>query len=213
MNDINNQSGYWNRVAGIKNFTHPLIQKLVDKYLHPENVILDYGCGYGRITGALAEAGFKNVTGVDSSLAMIERGQKENSSLNLIHIDPCHLPFPENYFDVIILFAVLTCIPANTAQESLIKTLCSKLKKGGLIYVSDYYLQQEKLEVSSYDAFENDPSNFGIFTLAEGATFRHHTREWIQSLFQHFKLLEETSMEVSTMNGHAATAFQLVAKK
>ena len=213
MNDINNQTVYWNSVAEVKNFTHPLEERLIKKYLQQGDIILDYGCGYGRITTALFERGFKNITGADTSSEMVIRGRKQNPALNLVHIeDASLLPFPDNHFDVIILFAVLTCIPANAAQESLIKILSSKLKKGGLIYVSDYYLQADKNEVSRYHYLENNRANYGVFTLAEGATFRHHTIEWIQNLFQRFQILEEISIEVKTMNGHSATAFQLLAK-
>jgi hypothetical protein len=58
-----------------------------------------------------------------------------------------------------------------------------------------------------------DKDNYGVFTLPEGATFRHHTREWIAELLTDFKIMEERAVAVRTMNGHIAEAFQIVAMR
>jgi SAM-dependent methyltransferase len=214
MNDINNQKAYWNSVAQIKQFTHPANESLVYKYFKTTGNILDYGCGYGRITGILFNAGFKNIVGVDTSYQLIERGKQLNNGIKLLAIEnPLAMPFSDAYFDVIILFAVLTCIPSNDGQKELISLLQSKLKNGGIIYISDYYLQKETNEVSRYEYLNGDPLNYGVFALPEGATFRHHTREWIKELLQDMEILEEVPTEVKTMNGHSAMAFQIIARK
>ncbi|WP_318484851.1 class I SAM-dependent methyltransferase [Photobacterium leiognathi] len=36
--------------------------------------ILDFGCGYGRITKQLSELGYREVVGIDSSKEMVKRG-------------------------------------------------------------------------------------------------------------------------------------------
>jgi SAM-dependent methyltransferase len=214
MNGINNQTSYWNSVAHIKQFTHPLNEALVNKYIKADDYILDYGCGYGRITGILFNAGFKNIVGVDTSSRLIERGKQLNPGIKLLAIEnPLAMPFSDAYFDVIILFAVLTCIPSNDGQKELISLLQSKLKNGGIIYISDYYLQEETSEVSRYEYFNDDPLNYGVFTLPEGATFRHHTKEWIKELLQDLEILEEVPTQVKTMNGNSAMAFQIIARK
>jgi SAM-dependent methyltransferase len=214
MNDINNQVNYWNSVAHIKHFTHPLNEFLVSKYFKESSYILDYGCGYGRITGMLFNSGYKRIIGVDTSLELIKRGKQLNPGLELLAIDnPLSMAVENNCFDIVILFAVLTCIPSNDGQKELISLLQSKLKPGAILYISDYYLQQETNEVSRYENLNGDPLNYGVFTLAEGATFRHHTREWIRELLQDMEILEEVPTEVKTMNGHSAMAFQIIARK
>jgi SAM-dependent methyltransferase len=214
MNDINNQVNYWNSVAPVKNFTHPLNEFLVNKYFKESGFILDYGCGYGRITSSLFNSGYKSIIGVDTSRALIERGKHLHPEIEFMEIDnPLSMPFDNNRFDVVILFAVLTCIPSNEGQKELISLLQSKLKSGGILYISDYYLQQETNEVSRYEYLNDDPLNYGVFTLPEGATFRHHTREWIKELLQNMEILEEVPTEVKTMNGHSAMAFQIIARK
>lgn len=91
--------------------------------------------------------------------------------------------------------------------------LQSKLKPGGFIYISDYYLQDNEVSKSRYTFFNNDIDNFGVFTLPEGATLRHHTKEWVATLVKDFSILTESIIEVKTMNGNSASAFQLIVQK
>ena len=211
--DINNQKQYWDSVADKKTFTHPIDIAWLSKYVGKDASILDYGCGYGRVVSILCEHGFSNVVGFDTSRMLIERGLRQ-TGLNLVHINtPAALPVADNSVDCIILFAVLTCIPANEGQTELLALLHSKLKPDGIIYISDYYLQPDLSEVTRYSSFNSDPANYGVFTLAEGATFRHHTREWIVELLHNFHIKQERTVGVTTMNGHKAQAFQLIARK
>lgn len=106
----------------------------------------------------------------------------------------------------------MTCIPSKSGQKELINILKNKLAPNGLLYISDYYLQDNRSEVKEYKNLDEDTNNYGVFTLPEGAAFRHHTREWIMELQEEFKLVSEKIVDVKTMNGHTAKAFQIVAK-
>jgi SAM-dependent methyltransferase len=211
--DLDNQKEYWNRVAEIKTFTHPIDLELLNRFLNKQSIIVDFGCGYGRIVKQLTDLGFENVLGYDTSKELIARGIQENN-LSLFHIEnPIELPLEDNSVDCILLFAVLTCIASNEGQEKLINLLFSKLKKGGIIYISDYYLQENSVEVEQYEFLNGDANNFGVFKLPEGATFRHHTKEWIKTLTKSFEILIENPIVVKTMNGNTAEGFQLIGKK
>jgi len=210
--DINNQTEYWNAVANQKEFTHPLDGDLLKKYFSIDGKILDYGCGYGRTVNQFIQLGYRNVVGYDTSKELIKRGIT-SSSLPIYHINnPTELPIEDNSVAGILLFAVLTCIPSNKGQDELIKLLHSKLKHGGIIYISDYYLQNNSTEMERYEYLNSDKNNFGVFTLKEGVVFRHHTKEWIAELLKDFTIAEEKQIVVTTMNGHKAEAFQLIAK-
>lgn len=211
--NIDNQKEYWDEVAEIKTFTHPIDIELINTFLNKQSIIVDFGCGYGRIVKQLTDFGFENVCGFDTSKELIARGISENN-LVLYHIDnPTELKIEDNSIDCIILFAVLTCIPSNKGQNSLISLLLSKLKKGGILYISDYYLQENSVEVERYEYLNGDKNNFGVFKLPEGAIFRHHTKEWIKTLTKDFEIISETPIIVETMNGNIANGFQLIAKK
>jgi SAM-dependent methyltransferase len=209
---IDNQKNYWDSVAQLKTFTHPINIDLLLQFADKNTAIIDYGCGYGRIVKELIDGGFSNIAGYDTSIELINRGK--NIPLPIHHIsDPSQLPLDDNSVDCFLLFAVLTCIPSNNGQSGLIKLLRSKLKPGGYIYISDYYLQDNEVSKSRYTYFNNEMDNFGVFSLPEGATLRHHTKEWITHLFKDFSIKKENIIEVKTMNGSSAKAFQLIAQK
>jgi SAM-dependent methyltransferase len=211
--DLDNQQEYWNRIAETKTFTHPVNSSLLDRLVNKNAIIMDYGCGYGRVVSILRDSGYAQVTGYDTSIGLIQRGTKAGIP-DLCFIDePAHLPVQDGTVDCILLFAVLTCIPANEAQTQLINILHTKLNPGGILYLSDYYLQNNTDETGKYEYLNGNIDNYGVFTLTEGATFRHHTKEWIATLLQQFIISEEQDVPVRTMNGHQAQAFQLIAQK
>jgi SAM-dependent methyltransferase len=211
--NLDNQKEYWDEVAEIKTFTHPIDIELLNPFLNKQSTIVDFGCGYGRIVKELRDLGFENVCGFDTSKELIARGISEND-LTLYHIEnPTELTLEDNSVDCIVLFAVLTCIPSNEGQNNLIKLLLSKLKKGGILYISDYYLQEKSVEVERYEYLNGDKNNYGVFKLPEGATFRHHTKEWIKTLTKDFEILIENPLIVKTMNGNIANGFQIIGKK
>jgi SAM-dependent methyltransferase len=208
--DIDNQQPYWNRVANVKSFTHPLDLGVLRRFCSEAGRVLDFGCGYGRLVRELNAAGYANVVGYDTSKNLIRRGQKEG--LDSIHFieSAADLPVEDGSLDAVLIFAVLTCIPSNEGQRALIDLLARKLKPGGIVYVSDYFLQADRLANKGYRCLNDDPLNDGVFTLAEGATFRHHSRAWIAELFGAFECKLEVEIEVLTMNGHVSQAFQQV---
>ncbi len=214
MPGIDNQQPYWDEVAASKTFTHPTDQALLNTWFRKDFKLLDYGCGYGRIVNEFTLNGFTNITGVDTSGALIERGKKLFPQASLLHIkEVVDLDHFTNDFDAVLLFAVLTCIPSNKGQKQLMDRLFARLKKGGLLYISDYYLQPNSSEVKAYSSLNNDADNYGVFSLPEGAVFRHHTKEWIRELLQPFEMLSEKPVPVKTMNGHVAEAFQVLVRK
>jgi SAM-dependent methyltransferase len=210
---LDNQQPYWNRVANTKTFTHPIDLGLLAQFCNQNSRIVDFGCGYGRLVTELKASGYHQVTGYDTSKNLIRRGQAAGvSDIHWIAV-PEDLPEEDGSLDVVLLFAVLTCIPSNAGQRALIQLLRRKLKPSGMLYISDYYLQPDRLASGSYKCLDDDPENAGVFTLAEGVTFRHHTQEWIGALLQDFRIVHETAVEVLTMNGNRSSAFQLIGRK
>ncbi len=214
MASIDNQHAYWDAVALEKTFTHPIDLQLLESFIPQKDAqILDFGCGYGRLVQELQTAGYSNVAGYDTSAALIARGRAAGNR-DLHHIaTPAALPVADGSIDAILLFAVLTCIPSNAGQRTLIALLRRKLRPGGLLYISDYSLQAARIEAGIYTRLDGDPENDGVFTLPEGVTLRHHSRAWITTLLQDFEIVHEGMVEVVTMNGNRSEAFQIVARK
>ena len=76
--NIDNQKEYWDQVAEVKTFTHPIDLELLSTFLNKQSRIVDFGCGYGRIVKQLVDCGFENVCGFDTSKELIARGMSEN---------------------------------------------------------------------------------------------------------------------------------------
>ncbi len=208
------QSGkYWEEEGATKTFTHPVNLEWLAGNLEPDCRILDYGCGYGRVMALLFERGYRQLLGVDASEAMIEKARHFQPHLSFMKIDPQSVPFPDATFDAAMLFAVLTCIPRDDDQQALVKELHRALRPGGLLYISDYWIQTDDRNRGRYALYDGQYSTYGIFDVAEGVAVRHHCPEWIESLLAQWEQIALTDIKVTTMNGHEAAGFQWLGRK
>ncbi|HEY0320788.1 MAG TPA: class I SAM-dependent methyltransferase [Pyrinomonadaceae bacterium] len=212
MRDVTSQASYWNRVAHEKRFSHPLCAGWLSRYMEPQALILDYGCGYGRTLEDLSAAGYTNSVGLDSSEGMLARCRSLHPRQSLIQSDGHILPFRDNAFDAVLLFAVLTCIPLDTDQRTLVEEIKRVLRPGGLLYISDLLLDETARNRERYERFVKAYGTYGIFELPEGVVVRHHSQEWIAKLTASFEQLEYEPFIVVTMNGNNSPAFQYMGR-
>ncbi|MFI6407626.1 class I SAM-dependent methyltransferase [Streptomyces sp. NPDC050548] len=215
---LDTQIPYWDAAAATKTFTHPLHLPWLEG-ISRQAAILDYGCGYGRTMDELQQHGFRDLTGADISPAMIERAQHLHPAMHFTTLDtPPSLPSQDADFDVVLLFAVLTCVPGDEAQRRLIAELYRVLKPGGVLYVSDLLLQDDEGNRGRYDRYatvnggQGDVS-YGVFQTGDGAVCRHHSREWLTALLADFEGIGTRTVTVSTMNGNESTGIQIMARK
>lgn len=113
------------------------------------DVILDYGCGSGRLYPIYNKAKSKkdNYYGIDISKVSLEHAQKKYEGLelgrNLKEFDGLHIPFEDSSFDKIVCFGVFdACI-----QEVIIKELFRVLKPEGILLLTgknDKYCDDDK---------------------------------------------------------------------
>lgn len=207
------QDKYWGAVAYQKKFAHPLLMDELDKHVDPESRILDYGCGFGRSVQELHTRGFANLFGVDYSSGMIGRARKENPFARYVRNSGSDIPFSDNSFDAVLLLAVLTCIPDSNEQSRLFSEMYRVLKDGGILYLSDLLINSDRRNKERYKRFEAKYGCYGIFELEEGATLRHHTREYLERLASPFKTIYQQEFQVETMNGHKSRAIRMIFRK
>ncbi len=209
----NSAQKYWDDAAEKKEFPTPFKIEEFEKHVSKGRSILDVGCGYGRILNELYNRGFKNLKGVDYSQGMINRGLRLYPYLNLIKTDGDKIPFPDNEFDAVLLIAVLTSNIKNEEQENIISEISRVLKDGGILYLTDFLINQDKRNLERYQKYENKYGAYGIFELSEGAVLRHHTEEHILKLTKNFKKIVFEKTVFDTMNGHKSNGFYYIGKK
>jgi SAM-dependent methyltransferase len=197
---------YWETTGATKTFTHPLRAEWLATVSRASRV-LDYGCGYGRLTAELADHGFEQTLGTDISAALIDRGRRDRPDLRLEVIEsPPTIRRPDGSFDLIVLFAVLTCVPGDDDQRELVAELHRLPAPGGLLYVSDLVRQSDERNRRRYDAR-------GVFTTDDGAVCRHHEVGHLRALLRDFDLEAEQPIAVTSMNGNPVAGVQLLARR
>lgn len=212
MENIHNQE-YWDKAAEEKEFPTPFKIEEFEKFVPKERSILDLGCGYGRTLGELYKHGFNNLVGIDYSQGMVERGLKEHPYLNLIKNDGDSIPFQDNKFDAVLLISVLTSNVKDEEQEKLISEILRVLKDGGILYLTDFLINDDKRNLGRYQIYEDKYGIYGIFELPEGAVLRHHTEEHILELTNDFNKMVFEKTVFDTMNGHKSNGFYYIGQK
>ena len=123
------------------------------------------------------------------------------------------LPFGDDRFDAVLLFAVLTCIPDSDQQLSLVAETERVLRPGGLLYLRDVLVNDDARNLERYARDAEKYKCYGVFELPEGVVVRHHSKEWIAQITSSFQKLQYEPFEVTTMNGNASAAFQYLGRK
>jgi hypothetical protein len=76
------------------------------------------------------------------------------------------------------------------------------------LYISDLALQTDERNLERYARDEQKYGIYGVFDLPEGVTVRHHDPKWIENLTSDFEMVALDDVDVVTMNGNPAKAFQ-----
>ena len=209
MQDLDWQIDYWNRVGPAKPFGHPVNFERLKEWLVPDSRILDFGCGYGRVLGLLHSHGYHNLIGVDPASEMVTAARQRFPAIAVdVLPSPPRLALPPASVDAVLLFTVLTCVPTDEGQRAIVGEVGRVLRPGGLLYISDLWLQADARNIQRYVHDESKYGVYGVFDLPEGVTVRHHDRGWIEVLTEGYQVVALDDVPVQTMNGHQANGFQ-----
>jgi SAM-dependent methyltransferase len=214
MPHLDIQIDYWNRIGPAKPFAHPVNLARLREFLDPGSRILDFGCGYGRVAGLLSSHGYRNVVGVDPAPAMVASARERFPDVDFHVLDHApRVPGEDARFDAVLLFSVLTCVPGDAGQRAIVQEATRVLAPGGLLYLSDLWLQTDPRNIIRYKAGRLKYGAYGVFDLPEGVTVRHHDRRWIDELTDGYQRVALDELELPTMNGNTADGFQWFGRK
>lgn len=122
----------------VRRYLRAEVEHIVEK-IRPGDMILELGCGYGRILPGLARTA-SSVMGIDTSLASLELGReklKEISNCHLLNMDAIQLAFADRVFDVVI--CIQNGISAfHVDQRILIRESLRVARSGGTVLFSSY---------------------------------------------------------------------------
>ncbi len=107
--------------------------------LRPGNKVLEVGVGTGIALGAYPP--YVKVVAVDSSLEMLERARarsRENDwrHIELVQGDAMHLEHPDESFDVVCAFHVISVVPD---PRRMMSEMCRVCKTGGRIVLINHF--------------------------------------------------------------------------
>jgi len=108
-----------------------------DELLKNRDIILDYGCGTGRLMEFMAKD-FKKVFGVDISKTMIEEARERLKNLMNVYLketDGESIPLPDRSIDLVFSYLVFQHIKTKEMVERIIKEIYRVLLPGGIFKV------------------------------------------------------------------------------
>jgi SAM-dependent methyltransferase len=222
--DINNNTAisaqdflknFWDKVASEHQSTATFNYEIFQNTVKDKNAaILEVGCGYGRILNNLYTLGYKNSIGIDISQNMLDRGKKESPHLKLLYTKGVPFELKDKQFDVVLLLGVLCSVVADQDQLALINESKRLLKVGGIIYISDFLMNNAPENIKLYNNFSavNNSLPYGVFKLDDQTPlFRHHDPTWIKKhLTVPFTMLHYNEEVFKTMRGGTNDGFLYV---
>jgi ubiquinone/menaquinone biosynthesis C-methylase UbiE len=177
----------WDKVAEETNFNLEIDTPQFIERVPKEERVLDYGCGYGRITELLYQNGYSNIVGIDSSGEMIKRGKLMHPHLSLQKSQKSKLNFPDGIFGAVVVCALLTCLPEHQQKVDVLTEIQRVLKPGGILHIVEFCNESNKTFMSKI-----------------GVLMHHQHPEELKSLFTSFTELDASLINTITMGGNNA---------
>jgi ubiquinone/menaquinone biosynthesis C-methylase UbiE len=115
-----------------------VLMERIERLGHPQHRerALDFGCGLGRITRALAQH-FDECVGVDISEDMVRGAQDLNANVPgasfVVNVANDLARFNDASFDLVFSSIVLQHVPDRSTIESYIAEFCRVVRPGGLV--------------------------------------------------------------------------------
>lgn len=152
-------------------------KEVTSAYFLKKSSILDIGCGTGREAFHLYDLGYK-ITGIDIAEYRIKIAENQaaetNRNIEFLLTDGMNLPFEDNTFDIVIIWAQTFGLFYGEENQLHILQECRRvLKKKGILSFSGHdreYLERNYsrlLNGKKFFAYANTDCYWEIFTMDE----------------------------------------------
>lgn len=112
------------------------VKEMVDKYCPQAKKAIDYGCGPGRSTRFLKEAGLEEVVGVDINQEMLTKAaQREVPGTTYLQIESGALPFKDGTFDLAFSGIAILEISNSGEAHKVIGELSRVVRDQGIVII------------------------------------------------------------------------------
>lgn len=187
---MNEYEATWDSFPSLRSTTPFSVVKF-KKYLCPNAIIVDLGCGYGRICYRLEKAGYSSIIGVDSSDVQLSRAKKKLKVTKLIKSNVTSTIFTDDSVDGVITFGVMSSIVDFDDLASTVKEIHRIMKPDGFWFFNDFTRNDSPLFDEKY---KKGLDKYGVlrqFDSNSGMIFRHYSiSELITIIDPYFNLIE-----------------------
>jgi ubiquinone/menaquinone biosynthesis C-methylase UbiE len=119
------------------------LQSIQDLNLKNGDVVLDLGCGNGRLYELLTNNKIEYY-GIDISKKLVEIAKKNVTNGNFMVGDMTNIPLEDNFFDLVVSIAVLHHIPTDKLREQSVKEIFRVAKPGGKVMLTVWFFWETK---------------------------------------------------------------------
>ena len=150
----------------------------------PTDILLEAGCGTGRMTRVLSPT-VRELVAIDFSFESLRVNRRKliaagAANVHLVQADLCRLPFADCTFERIVSCQVLEHVPGPAARAAAVSSLHAVLKPGGTLALSAYKHSLLTRAFSQKEGSHDGGIPFFRFTKSEmrdilGAKFTVHS--------------------------------------
>lgn len=191
-------------------FTTPLPDARILSLAPPESSsVLDIGCGYGRVLKHMYEIGYRDLTGIDVSNALISRA-KQLCPDAVYHVQDIERIQFEQRYDLILIMGVIEYILGDENQKEFFSKVSEVLRPNGHVLLETFVL--DPTNIRQYMAGLLRTGHWGRFTNNSKRFECHHqsyaTMDKLVSEF--FEVISQTRRKFLTWSGDECNGYSLV---
>jgi ubiquinone/menaquinone biosynthesis C-methylase UbiE len=129
-----------------KNLLNLLVKSGINEFNIGQKKILDLGCGFGLILADFIKYGarLENLYGIDLLADRIEGAKEIFPNISLTCGNAEHLPYDNNFFDIVICFTVFSSIMDWKMKRNIAKEIIKVLKNGGILLWYDFFISHPR---------------------------------------------------------------------